>query len=72
MEPFTAVFAQDGEWVVGWIEEIPGAVAQERTIEEARVSLRAALLDVIEANRELARESAAEHELVREPMSVTA
>ncbi|MGE3073484.1 MAG: type II toxin-antitoxin system HicB family antitoxin [Dehalococcoidia bacterium] len=71
MEPFTAVFTQDGEWVIGWIEEIPGAVAQERTIEEARVSLRAALVDVLEANRELARETAGDHELHREPMTVT-
>ncbi len=72
MEPFSAVFAQEGEWVVGWIEEMPGAVAQERTLEEARASLKEALKDVLAANRELARAAGEGHELLREPMSLTA
>ena len=72
MEAFTAVFTNDGDWVVGWIEELPGAVAQERTIEEARLSLREALKDVLAANRELARSAGEGHELVREPMTLTA
>ncbi len=72
MQPFTAVFSQEGPWIVGWIEEIPGAVAQENTLEEARGSLRAALRDVLEANRQLAREAEAGLEVVREPMSLTA
>ncbi len=72
MEPFTAVFTQDGDWVVGWIEEMPGAVAQERTLEQARESLREALKDVLEANRELGRTAAEGHELIREPMTLTA
>jgi predicted RNase H-like HicB family nuclease len=55
MEPFKAVFTHQGEWVVGWIEGLPGAVAQERTIEEARASLREALKDILATNRELAR-----------------
>jgi len=57
METFTAVFTQDGDWVIGWVEEMPGAVAQEKTLEEARMSLQLALRDVVDANRELAREA---------------
>ena len=72
MESFNAVFVQDGDWVVGWVEELPGAIAQERTLEEARVSLRAAFRDVLEANRELARETAAGRELLREPITAGA
>ena len=58
MEPFNAVFVQEGEWILGWIEEMPGAVAQERTLDEARASLKEALKDVLAANRELARAAA--------------
>ena len=72
MEPFNAVFVQEGEWIVGWIEEMPGAVAQERTLDEARASLKEALKDVLAANRELARAAGEGHELIREPMSLTA
>jgi predicted RNase H-like HicB family nuclease len=72
MEPFNAVFVQEGEWILGWIEEMPGAVAQERTLDEARASLKEALKDVLAANRELARAAAEGHELIREPMSLTA
>jgi predicted RNase H-like HicB family nuclease len=72
MESFTAVFTQDGDWVVGWVEEMPGAVAQERTLDEARVSLREALKDVLAANREPAREAGEGHGLLREPMTIGA
>lgn len=50
MEAFTAVFAEEGEWVIGWVEELPGAVARERSLDEARESLREALRDVLSAN----------------------
>lgn len=53
MDTFTAVFEQSGEWWIGWIEELPGANAQERTLEEARESLKEAARDIIEVNREL-------------------
>jgi hypothetical protein len=72
MEPFTAVFMEQDGWVVGWVEEVPGAVAQERDIETARVSLKAALADVLAANREMAREEERGHRVVREPMSFSA
>jgi predicted RNase H-like HicB family nuclease len=70
MESFTAVFTEENGWVIGWVEEMPGAVAQEKTLEEARVSLRAALNDVLEANRELTREAAAGQKLLREPLTL--
>lgn len=54
MEPFTAVFIEDGEWIGSWVDQVPGAVAQERTFEEGRESLREALNDVLAANLELA------------------
>ncbi len=72
MEQFNAVFTQEGDWFIGWVEEVPGAVAQERTLDAARASLKAALRDVLDANRELARLAEAGHEVIREPLTLTA
>lgn len=58
MDHVTAVFEQDGEWWVGYVEELPGANAQAHTIAEARDNLRDAVALVIEAIRELARREA--------------
>lgn len=51
---FTAVFKEDDGWWVGWVEELPGAIAQERTLEEARQSLREVIPVILEVNREMA------------------
>jgi hypothetical protein len=44
---FTAVIKQDGEWWIGWIEEVPGVNCQEATrdvlIDSLTVTLREAL-----------------------------
>jgi predicted RNase H-like HicB family nuclease len=42
---FTAVVKQRGDWWIGWIEEVPGVNAQERTKTELMKSLREALLE---------------------------
>ena len=66
---FTAVVKQRGDWWIGWIEELPGVNAQERTKTELLNSLREALLEALEFNREEARR-AAEGESVEEPVTV--
>ena len=48
MKKFTAVIKKDGNWWLGWVKEISGAVAQERTKEEVLVSLKEAVSDVLE------------------------
>ena len=55
---YTAITKQDGDWWIGWIEEIPGVNAQERTKEELMISLSDVLKEVLEFNREEARASA--------------
>ena len=52
---YTAVVKQDGPWWIGWIEEIPGVNAQEATRDELIASLKEALGDVVEFNRQAAR-----------------
>lgn len=66
--PFTAVYQRDGEWWLGYVEELSGANAQERTLDECRESLREAVSDVLEANRELTRTEFEGRDVVREPL----
>lgn len=68
MEQLTAVFERDGDWWVGYVEELPGANTQGSTLEEARENLREAVKLVIEANRELARQDAEGKDVLREPL----
>ena len=49
---YTAVVRQDGDWWIGWIEEIPGVNCQEATREELLESLRITLLEALELNRQ--------------------
>ncbi len=67
---YTAVFEQIGEWWIGYAEELPGANVQEKTLEEARESLKEAIQLVLQANREVARKEAEGHEVIREAVSV--
>jgi predicted RNase H-like HicB family nuclease len=48
---YTAVTKPDGEWWIGWIEEIPGVNCQERTREELLASLRVTLKEALEYNQ---------------------
>lgn len=49
----TAIFEKVGEWWLGFVEELPGANTQGKTLEEARENLSEAIQLIIEANREL-------------------
>lgn len=51
---FTAVFEKRAGWYVAYVEEIPGANTQGRTLKEARENLKEAVVLILEANRTLA------------------
>lgn len=51
---FTAVYQSDGDWVMAYVEEVPGANTQGKTIQDARENLKEALVMILHANRELA------------------
>jgi predicted RNase H-like HicB family nuclease len=55
---FTALIKRDGDWWLGWVEQIPGANAQEKTKEELIISLREAARDILEIHSEEARKRA--------------
>lgn len=52
---YTAALKQDGDWWVGWIEEIPGVNCQDRTKAQLLDSLRKVLSEALELNHEQAR-----------------
>ena len=58
MERFTAVVKQEGEWWIGWVEEVPGVNAQEASREALLESLKLVLREALEMNREEARAAA--------------
>jgi hypothetical protein len=49
---YTAVLRQDGDWWIGWIEEVPGVNCQERTRGDPVDGLREVLAEAIEFNRQ--------------------
>ena len=65
---FTAIYKQEGDWWIGWVEEIPGVNAQEATKEELFATLRIALAEALEFNRDDARR-AAEGNYLEEPLA---
>ena len=70
MGKFTAIYEQQGDWWVGYVEELPGANTQGRTLEETRENLKEATQLVIEANRELARRETEGKRIIREELLV--
>ena len=49
---YTAVVKQDGDWWIGWIEEVPGINCQEKSREELLETLKITLKEAVEFNRE--------------------
>ena len=52
---YTAVVRRDGDWWIGWIEEIPGVNSQGASRDELMDNLRSALTEMLEMNREEAK-----------------
>lgn len=52
MNNYTAIIKQDGDWWIGWIQEVPGVNCQERTHAELINSLKITLAEAIEFNRQ--------------------
>ena len=54
---FTAVYKKVPEGYIGFVEELPGANTQGKTLEETRANLQEAIELTLEANRILVEES---------------
>ena len=49
---YTAIAKQDGDWWIGWVEEVRGVNCQERTKGALLDSLRVTLKEALKFNRE--------------------
>ena len=63
----TAVFEKVPEGYIGFVEELPGANTQGKTLDEARANLKEAIDLVIEANRQLMEDELKGKDLIKEP-----
>ena len=66
---YTAVIKRDGDWWIGWIEEVSGVNCQEATHEGLIESLKVTLREALEFNRQEAI-SAAESDYSEEIVKV--
>jgi predicted RNase H-like HicB family nuclease len=71
MERFTAIY-EDGEngWIVATCPEIPGAITQGTTREEARENLKDAIREMLEVMREDAEKDFEGRNVIRETIEV--
>ena len=64
----TAIYQKFPEGYVAFVEELPGANTQGKTLEEAKRNLIEAVGLVLETNRNLAEESLIGQNVIREPL----
>lgn len=50
-QTYTAVIKQDGDWWIGWVEEVPGVNCQESNRADLLLSLQTTLAEAIAFNR---------------------
>lgn len=67
---FTAVFEKVDDWYIGYVEELPGANTQGRTLDDARENLREAVELILKSNRELAEKEFSGEDVIREEIRV--
>lgn len=67
---WTAVFKEVPTGYVAFVEELPGANTQGKTIDEARANLCEAIELTLEANRFLAEESLKDESVIRESLEL--
>lgn len=71
----TAVYEEvpesEGGGYVAYTEELPGAISEGDTLEEARENLRDAIAMVLEANRELKGKAQTGQKITRERITVS-
>ena len=49
---YKAVVKRDGDWWIGWIEEVPGVNCQESSHDELLESLKMTLQEALEFNKQ--------------------
>ncbi len=68
---FEEIPASEGGGYLAYVEELPGAISEGDTLEEARDNLRDAVALLLEANRELTNKPADGKRVRREQITVS-
>ena len=71
-EKLTAVFRKSKYGYIGYLEELPGANTQGKTLEETKKNLIEAIQLVLEANRQMAEEEETDVEVIKEQLGEVA
>ncbi|MBU4600783.1 type II toxin-antitoxin system HicB family antitoxin [Candidatus Parcubacteria bacterium] len=71
-QQFTAVYLKRKDWILGWVEEIPGVNTQGKTLEETKENLQEALKLILKTNRELLNKELNKVKVIREPILMVA
>ncbi len=71
MDKFNTVYEERGKWLVAYVEELPGANTQGKTLEEAKENLKEAVQLILEANRKIAERTGAGRKIIREELIIT-
>lgn len=48
---YTAIVKQEGDWWIGWIEEVPGVNCQESSLQKLKKTLKVTLKEALAFNR---------------------
>ncbi len=67
-EKLTAVFKKSKYGYIGYVEELPGANTQGKTLEETKKNLIEAIQLVMEANRQMVEEEQTYGEVIKEEL----
>lgn len=71
-EKLTAVFRKSKYGYTGYVEELPGANTQGKTLGETKKNLIEAIQLVLEANRQMAEEEQTDVEVIKEQLGEVA
>jgi len=66
---FEATIEKRDKWYIGWVEAVPGAFSQGRTIREVQENLKEAVQLILESQREL-REEGVSWKIVKRKIQV--
>ena len=67
---YTAVIKKIKGWYIGYVEELPGANTQGKTLKEVQENLREAIELIVQSNRELMKKELRGKKIIREKIAV--
>lgn len=64
-QSFKATIEKRDKWYIGWVDAVPGAFSQGKSVEEVEENLKEAVQLILESQRELRDKDAGAEQLTR-------